>query len=129
MQRRSVVTLVCFAYLAYCVVILWHGLLSSIARPRGHLAPWLICTTLGLLCFGMATRRGWARGLGLLVGIASLPLWGAAILWGYAFGGFSGKSGEPTFFSPVLWGIVPPLVLSVTLVVLLVRPLPGGEPG
>ena len=50
MQRRSVVTFVCFAYLVYCAVILGHGLLASIARPRGHLAPWLICATLGLLC-------------------------------------------------------------------------------
>lgn len=128
MQRRSVVTFVCFAYLVYCAIILGHGLLASIARPRGHLAPWLICATLGLLCYGMATRRGWARGLGLVVGIASLPLWGAVILWGYAFSGFSSKSGEPTLYSPMLWGIVPPLVLSIALIVLLVRPLPGDDP-
>jgi hypothetical protein len=127
MQRRSVVTFVCFGYLAYCVVILRHGLVSSIARPRGHLASWLICATLGLLCYGMWTHRGWARGLGLAVGIASLPLWGAAILWGYAFSGFSSKSGAPTFYSPV-WGIVPPILLSIALIVLLVRPLTD-EPG
>jgi hypothetical protein len=125
MQRRLVVTIVCFAYAAYCTVILWHGLLASIARPRGHLAPWLICGTLGLLCYGMASRRGWARGLGLVVGIVSLPLWGAVILWGYVFSGFSSKSGEPTFDSPMLWGIAPPVVLSIALVVLLVKPLPG----
>ena len=123
MQRRSAVTFVCFAYLAYCVVILRHGLVSSITRPRGHMGPWLICATIGLLCYGMVTHRGWARGLGLAVGIASLPLWGAAIVGGYVFSGFSSKSGEPTFYSPVLWAIVPPVLLSIALIVLLVRPL------
>jgi hypothetical protein len=127
MQRRSVVAFLCFAYLAYCVVILRHGLLSGIARPRGHLAPWLICAILGLLCYGMSTRRAWARALGLAVGIASLPLWGAAILWGYAFSGFSSKSGEPTLVSPLLWAIIPPLMLSIALIALLVRPLRGDE--
>ena len=94
---------------------------------RGHLAPWLICAILGLLCYGMATRRAWARALGLAVGIASLPFWGAAILWGYAFSGFSSKSGEPTLISPLLWAIMPALILSIALIALLVRPLRGEE--
>jgi hypothetical protein len=125
MQRWRVVTYVCFAYLAYFIATLWHGLVASIGRPRGHLTPWFVCAALGLLFYGMATRRRWARGLGLAVGIGSLPLWALAILWGYAFSGFSSKSGEPTFFSPLLWGIVPPLGLSIALIALLVKPLPA----
>src|SRR5271166_1833652 len=125
MQRRSVAVLVCVAYFAYCSVILSHALLAGVARPRGHMAPWFICATLGLLCYGMYARRSWARVLGLVVGIGSLLFWAMVYIWGYAFSGFGSRSGEPTFYFPMLWAIVPPVVLSISLIVLLAKPLPG----
>jgi hypothetical protein len=39
----------------------------------------------------MQRRRRWARGLGLAVGIGSLPLWALVILWGYAFSALPGE--------------------------------------
>ena len=124
MQRRYVVIAVSFAYAAYWAAILLHRLLPGVARPHQSLAPWLIGAILGLLCYGMATRRRWARGLGLVVAIGSLILWTMVGLWIHAFSGFSSKSGEQTLFSlEMVAGVLPQLLFSVALLVLLARPL------
>jgi hypothetical protein len=65
MRRQSAVTAVSIGYAIYCVAILSRGLLTSVARPRGHLSPWLICAILALLAFGLVAKQRWARGVGL----------------------------------------------------------------
>jgi len=129
MRRQSAVTTVSIGYAIYSVAILSRGLLTSVVRPRGHLSSWFICAILALLAFGMVTKQRWARGLGLFVGVAGSFLWSLAIVWLYAFSGFSSRSGEPTFFSWVVWACVPPLLLSIALIVLLAKPLPDQNAG
>ncbi len=128
MQRRIAATLVAFAYAAYSVAMLWHGLLRALARPRGNLGSWVICAVLALLCYGMATRQRWARAIGLIIGVASLPLWAAVMFWGYAFSGFSNRSGEPGFSLALVIPVLVPLLCSLALVVLLARPLADEAP-
>lgn len=121
MQRRYVVMIVSFAYAGYWVTILLHRLFAGMTPPR--MAPWLIVIILGLLCYGVATRQRWARGLGLVVALGGLILWTMAGLWIYTFSGFSSRSGEQTLFSlGMLGGVLPQLLFSVALLVLLARP-------
>jgi hypothetical protein len=129
MQRRYVVMIVSFAYAAYWAAILLHRLFAGVTRPRTSLAPWLIGAILGLLCYAMATRRPWARGLGLVVAIGSLILWTMVGVWVYAFSGFSSRSGEQTLFSlGMAAGVLPQLLFSVALLVLLAKPLVDETP-
>jgi hypothetical protein len=127
MQRRSLVTIVCFSYAAYGAAALWRALLVGIVRPHHHLGAWFILAILGLLCYGMATRRRWARGLGLFVGIGSLMIWAMVLLWGYAFSGFSSRSGEPTLSFFLVAAFLPGFLFSIALLVLLAKPLPREE--
>jgi hypothetical protein len=94
MRRQSAVTTVSIGYAIYGVAILSRGLLTSVVRPRGHLSPWFICAILALLAYGMVTKQRWARGLGLLVGVAGSFLWSLAIVWLYAFSGFNSRLGR-----------------------------------
>jgi hypothetical protein len=81
MQRWKTVTIVAFLYTAYCILIMGRSLLVGLVRPsRVQFAPWILCAVLGLLCYGLTTRRPWARTLGLCVGIFSLFIWGIALL-------------------------------------------------
>ena len=129
MQRRYVAMTVSFAYAAYWAAILLHRLFAGVTRPRPNLAPWLIAAILGLLCYAMATRRRWARGLGLVVAIGSLILWTMVGVWVYAFSGFSSRSGEQTLFSlGMAAGVLPQLLFSVALLVLLAKPLVNETP-
>jgi hypothetical protein len=124
MQRWFVATVVSFGYAAYWAAILLHGLFAGLTRPHPRLAPWLIVAILGLLCYAMATRRRWARGLGLVVAIGGLILWTMVGLWLYALSGFSSRSGDPTLFSwEMATGVLPQLLFSVALIVLLAQPL------
>jgi hypothetical protein len=123
MRRRYIVMIVSFGYAAYWAVILLHRLLAGVTRPHLSLAPWLIGAILGLLCYGLVTRRRWARGLGLVVAIAGLILWTMAGVWGYVFSGFSSQSGDPTLFSWGMVAVLPLLLFSLALLVLLARPL------
>jgi hypothetical protein len=119
MHRRVVVAIVSFAYAAYWAAIPLHGLFTGVTRPHPKLAPWLIVTILGLLCYGMATRRRWAHALGLVVAIGGLILWTIVGLWIYAFSGFSSRSGNPTLFSwEMAVGVLPQLLFSVALLAL-----------
>jgi biotin transporter BioY len=129
MERRSIATVVCFVYAAFCVAILGHALVKGIMRPQHHVGPWLICAVLGLLCYGMATRRRWARALGLVVGIGGLLFWAMVSVWLYAFSGFSSRSGEQEISAWMVAALLPPFFFSIALLVLLVRPLPGEELG
>jgi hypothetical protein len=125
MQRRKTVTIVAFLYTAYCTLIMGRSLLVGLVRPsRVQFGPWILCAALGLLCYGLTTRRPWARPLGLFVGIFSLFLLGIALLWGYAFSGFSSRSGQPEFSIRLLAGLLPALLCSLTLLALLIKPLP-----
>jgi hypothetical protein len=122
MQRRSIVTIVCFSYAVYGAAVLWRALLAGIVRPHHHLGPRFVLAILGLLCYGMATRRRWAQGLGLFVGID-----GAAL--GYAFSGFSSRSGEPTLSFFLVAAFLPGFLCSIALLALLAKPLPREERG
>jgi hypothetical protein len=100
MQRRSLVTIMCFSYAAYGAAVLWRALLVGIVRPQHHLGPWFILAILGLLCYGMATRRRWARALGLFVGVGSLMLWAMVLLWGTLSAGLAAaRVNRPSLFS------------------------------
>jgi hypothetical protein len=129
MQRRTIATVVSFAYAIYWIPLLWRGLLRGLARPRVGLGPLLICALLALLCYGMAARRTWARGLGLLVGIGGIILCPLGIFGLYIFSGFSSRSGRPTFSLALVLPVLPLLLLSGALVVLLARPLVNGSTG
>jgi hypothetical protein len=123
MQRRNVVVIVSFAYAAYWTAILLHRLFAESMRPHFRVIPWLVGGILGLLCYAMATRRRWARALGLVVAAAGLVFWSLVGVWLYAFSGFSSRSGNPTLFSFAMGaGVLPQLLFSVALLVLLARP-------
>ena len=129
MQRWFVDTVLSFGYAAYCAAILLHGFFAGSTRPHPRLGPWLIVAILVLLGYAMATRRRWARALGLVVAIGGLILWTMAGLWLYAISGFSSRSGEPTLFSwEMAAGVLPQILFSVTLFVLLARPLGDKTP-
>jgi len=123
MQRRTVVTIISFAYAACCIAILWRRLLRGVVRPGVGLGPLLICALLGLLCYGLVARRTWARGLGLFVGIGGVILWPMVTFGLYVFSGFSSRSGQPAFSLALVMPVLLPLLLSIALVVLLARPL------
>jgi cytochrome bd-type quinol oxidase subunit 2 len=121
MQRRSLATIVCFVYAAYWGAVLFHGLRFGTVGNRLHLVPWLIFAILGLLCYGMAVGRSWARGAGLAVAIGGLILWPVSMVAIYFFSLF----GDEAFSPRMVQGIVPPLVFSILLVVLFAKPLPA----
>lgn len=130
MQRWFIATVLAFGYAAYWAAILLHGLFAGVARPHPRLAPWLFVAILGLVGYAMATRRRWARGLGLVVAIGGLILWTMVGLWLYIFSGFSSRSGDPTLFSrEIVAGVLPQLLFSVALIALLARPLGDKTPG
>src|ERR1700691_803454 len=128
MPRQRIATFMCFVIALAWLAIMWRSMLAGLVRHQVRLGPWMISALLGLLCYGIATHRRWARWLGLIVTTGSLLIWPMVMMWAYVFSGFSNRSGSPAVSPWMILIVAPPMLFSLALFVMFVRPFAAFPP-
>ena len=119
MQRRHQATIASLVFAAFWAALSWPWLPTAEHPAKNLPAPWLLCAFFLVVAGGLAANRRWARWLGLVAAVALVALLALVFIGAY----FISLFGDQAFGAGLVSWFLTGIALSVTLVVLLAKPL------